>query len=256
MKALPRVTCWLFASLVMATSAWLRADERQRPAGRPLSQRSIVTWPAEWGVDEPTLYRVSAMGFAPLSSTQQYESVNGGKRCLGSTCSFGSALPLPSGVLITAITLEACDSDTTSVVTLSLYECEGGASPACTLVGSADTGIPYELGCGYYGGDPLPSPVTVENNAMTYWLEAQSNGANVEFRSATVWYQRQVSPAPLVATFNDVPTSHPQFRFIEALSQSGITAGCGAGSFCPDATVTRAQLAVFLAKALGLHWPF
>ncbi len=46
----------------------------------------------------------------------------------------------------------------------------------------------------------------------------------------------------------------PFFQFIEALAESGITAGCGNGNFCPDAALTRGQMAVFLAKALGLHW--
>jgi hypothetical protein len=34
----------------------------------------------------------------------------------------------------------------------------------------------------------------------------------------------------------------------------GSRSGCGGGNFCPDAAVTRGQMAVFLAKALGLHW--
>jgi hypothetical protein len=61
-----------------------------------------------------------------------------------------------------------------------------------------------------------------------------------------------VSPAPGTATFNDVPTNHPFFRYVEALYASGITAGCGSNNFCPDAPVTRGQMSVFLAKALGL----
>jgi hypothetical protein len=63
-----------------------------------------------------------------------------------------------------------------------------------------------------------------------------------------------VSPAPGVATFNDVPTNHPFFQFIEALSASGITGGCQGNPplYCPDNPVTRGQVAVFLAKALGL----
>jgi hypothetical protein len=63
-----------------------------------------------------------------------------------------------------------------------------------------------------------------------------------------------VSPAPGSATFGDVPTSHPFFQFIEALVASGITAGCGGGNYCPDAPLTRGQMAVFLSKALGLHF--
>jgi len=63
-----------------------------------------------------------------------------------------------------------------------------------------------------------------------------------------------VSPAPGSATFNDVPTNHAFFQFIEALSASGITGGCQAAPplYCPDTPVTRGQMAVFLAKALGL----
>lgn len=63
-----------------------------------------------------------------------------------------------------------------------------------------------------------------------------------------------VSPAPPTASFNDVPTSHPFFQYIEALYASGITAGCQAGPplYCPAAALTRGQMAVFLAKALGL----
>jgi S-layer family protein len=39
------------------------------------------------------------------------------------------------------------------------------------------------------------------------------------------------------------------------LASAGITGGCGPGSYCPDAAVTRGQMAVFLATALGLHFP-
>jgi len=70
-----------------------------------------------------------------------------------------------------------------------------------------------------------------------------------------VYYRLQVSPPPATATFNDVPVGNPYFQFVEALAASGVTAGCGGGNFCPDAPVTRAQMATFLARALGLYWP-
>ncbi|MET0619869.1 MAG: S-layer homology domain-containing protein [Thermoanaerobaculia bacterium] len=79
---------------------------------------------------------------------------------------------------------------------------------------------------------------------------------DIRLHAARLLYRRQVSPAPAVATFSDVPTSHPFFQYIEALSASGITAGCGTGIYCPDSPLTRGQMAVFLAKALGLHWPW
>ena len=52
-------------------------------------------------------------------------------------------------------------------------------------------------------------------------------------------------------TFNDVPTDYWAFPFIETLAASGITAGCGNDNFCPNAPVTRAQMAVFLER--GIH---
>jgi hypothetical protein len=63
------------------------------------------------------------------------------------------------------------------------------------------------------------------------------------------------TPPAAVGIFDDVPAGSPLAPWIEELFAEGITAGCGAGNFCPDAPVTRGQMAVFLAKALGLHWP-
>jgi len=59
---------------------------------------------------------------------------------------------------------------------------------------------------------------------------------------------------PETPTFGDVPASDGAFALVEALAASGITSGCGGGLFCPGATLTRRQMAVFLSKALGLHW--
>ena len=53
-------------------------------------------------------------------------------------------------------------------------------------------------------------------------------------------------------SFGDVPTSHQFYRFIETVFHNGITAGCGAGIYCPDSPVTRAQMAVFLVLTFGL----
>ena len=40
---------------------------------------------------------------------------------------------------------------------------------------------------------------------------------------------------------------------VEALVASGIAAGWGGGNYCPDAPLTRGQMAVLLSKGLGLH---
>ena len=51
--------------------------------------------------------------------------------------------------------------------------------------------------------------------------------------------------------FLDVPPSHPFHDFINTIARNRITAGClGGQSFCPDDSVTRGEMAVFLLKAL------
>ena len=67
-------------------------------------------------------------------------------------------------------------------------------------------------------------------------------------------WRRQISAPPASPTFGDVPPGDGAFTYVEALAASDISAGCGAGNYCPDAKLTRRQMAVFLAKALGLHW--
>ena len=49
--------------------------------------------------------------------------------------------------------------------------------------------------------------------------------------------------------FVDVPPDHWAAAWIKQLAADGITGGCGAGKYCPDAPVTRAQMAVFLLRA-------
>ncbi len=44
--------------------------------------------------------------------------------------------------------------------------------------------------------------------------------------------------------------SSPHQADINSLAAAGITAGCGLRKFCPDATVTRGQMAAFLRRAI------
>jgi glucose/arabinose dehydrogenase len=50
-------------------------------------------------------------------------------------------------------------------------------------------------------------------------------------------------------TFLDVPVSNFAYQYIQAVFDAGVTAGCGPRLYCPDASATRAQMAVFLLKA-------
>lgn len=57
---------------------------------------------------------------------------------------------------------------------------------------------------------------------------------------------------PATATFADVPVGHGQFAEIECAYAHGLTQGCGGGNFCPDDPASRATVAIFAARAMGL----
>lgn len=51
--------------------------------------------------------------------------------------------------------------------------------------------------------------------------------------------------------FGDVPVSNQFHNNIGALADSGVTAGCGNGNYCPTGNVTREQMAGYLHRGLG-----
>jgi uncharacterized repeat protein (TIGR03803 family) len=55
-------------------------------------------------------------------------------------------------------------------------------------------------------------------------------------------------PPPCQSAFPDVSCPSPFADWIEQLAAEGVTAGCGGGNYCPAASVTRRQMAVFLLK--------
>jgi hypothetical protein len=62
-----------------------------------------------------------------------------------------------------------------------------------------------------------------------------------------------VPPASTGTVFTDVPIDHWAGDFIEALAAAGITLGCGNQVYCPDSSVTRAEMATFLTRTFGLE---
>jgi len=67
-------------------------------------------------------------------------------------------------------------------------------------------------------------------------------------------------PTPTGQTFADVPPTYWAYAFIEQFAQLGITTGCGTNDagqrlFCPDRSVTRAEMAVFIDRARGYANP-
>jgi hypothetical protein len=57
--------------------------------------------------------------------------------------------------------------------------------------------------------------------------------------------------------FSDVPATHWAGAWIEKLYQYGISLGCASNPrrYCPDAQVTRAEMALFLQRTFSLAGP-
>jgi hypothetical protein len=53
---------------------------------------------------------------------------------------------------------------------------------------------------------------------------------------------------PLIASFTDVAATDVYFPYIQKLFELGITSGCSATQFCPDRTLTRQEIAVFVVR--------
>ena len=220
-----------------------------------LASQSLVaqTSAPAWGIEDLSTYVLTAWDMEPATSAVEVSNAPNLHRFATSSGVLIGAVHLPEGAQIVSMQLEACDTadDGEVLVTLRRYSI---SSP--TDLGSVSTGVAEIPGCVFTSED-LTTPETVQNNLYRYLVRAQNDTLDGTTRigAVRIHYRLQVSPPPADATFGDVPTSDSAFQFIEALVASGITAGCGGGNYCPDAFVTRRQMAVFLAKALGLHWP-
>ena len=53
------------------------------------------------------------------------------------------------------------------------------------------------------------------------------------------------------ASFADVAPTYLMYVFVETLLHNGVTEGCSAGAYCPTGNVTRAQMAMFIARAMA-----
>ena len=214
---------------------------------------SVAARAQSFGTSTTSFLTLSALNFQLVEGTEGVVDVQAARSCVGDPpCIWLSSLALPSGVRITELELEACDGDSVSKISFGLNRHPVPMQDPIPVVPNQTTGIAATPGCGLF---PVTVDHTVDNGANTYVVDvAAAPGNNVRFRAVRVGYQLQVSPAPDTATFSDVPTSSPIFQFVEALAASRITSGCGGGNFCPDAPVTRGQMAVFLSRALGLNF--
>ena len=259
-----KLVVWPIATLGLLSMIAVAAAQ-QAPVGSP----GYVTAPANagpalassatnegprWGLLGDHALNIGSKGFMPLSDGQWEHFDNGWSYRSGGTNTATCAnVNLPSGATVSYIDTNTEDVDATHSVSYTLTSVDLTTNTAAFPFSFTTVGTPG-IERGYAR---LVSPaVTINNNRNTYALCIIHSGIgpNTRHSGTTIWYRLQVSPAPASASFSDVPTGHWAFQFIEALRESGITSGCTATTFCPNAAVTRAEMAVFLGRALGLAW--
>lgn len=139
--------------------------------------------------------------------------------------------------------------------------------------GEGETGRLYVA---YIGGSlQWIAPYTFQDVPPTYWAwpsieaifaEGITQGCNtapafcpaglVTRAEMAVFLVRAIhgaafTPPPPTGVFADVPTTHWAAAYIEQLHDDGITQGCASSPlrYCPDTTVGRAEMAIFLLRA-------
>jgi hypothetical protein len=234
--------------LALATPASGQA-EAASPAGVK-SPRNLA------GSEIPNQRRtvLSAMAFLPMSYMAYRTSPSLGRfgpyEENSPLVQYYATLDLPAGAVIDFIGVNST-TDVEGALGFALYQRDRYANVSTLCAFSLPA---HGWDTDYSGPLDILIPDHVDKELVLQVEQAPNTGFQF-FAWVEIWWHPTVSPAPAEASFNDVPTGHPFFQFVEALAASGITAGCGGGLFCIDGALTRGQMAVFLAKALGLHWP-
>ncbi|MGI8658896.1 MAG: S-layer homology domain-containing protein [Candidatus Limnocylindria bacterium] len=146
----------------------------------------------------------------------------------------------------------------------------GGAGYLATAYGDADAVVSRLLTDPRPFGELFASGVGYSPGTLTVAAHPDIPGAETWVQRTTIsgfhfnepdyWYAFAGDPAASMSRapgysgtplFNDISGS--SFKdSIMWLAQAGITGGCGGGRFCPNAPVTRQQMASFLARGLQL----
>jgi S-layer homology domain len=257
---------WLiiFLGVVAATGLVLTPVMAQN-AGEPeeFSADQIVT-EGDFGPDVETgdsfgegyqYTYIPAADFTPYNSSTTYDYWGSGYRYLTAGTWMDAGIRLPSGAYL-------------SVARLDYYDNDGARSPGLYLLQFDNPSSSFEL-CSITAPPGTPGYTntatgctsinhTIRNGNTTYVARvvlSAAAGSNIMFKGVRLYWKRQIRTG-LSHPFNDIGGLSTEFQHsIAALYQSGITTGTTPTTYSPFSPVNRGQMATFLARALGLHWP-
>jgi len=251
------------ALLLLAAMADAQSKNQVRPDGFGGQEQVTAYFAARWVPfnGTPIPHQDNISGYIGPTNTQQYNY-------------YWTQVELPNGASLDGLDFLVYDNDANGRIgcgliwTQGAFPSEGDPDPAFDYGGGAMTVDADTPGYTVLSVDMISPPIIHAwsdldgdgaASASAYYLQCyaiQGDATDtVRLWGALVHWHRTISPAPATATFADVPVGSFGFQQVEALAASGITAGCGGGNFCPETPLTRVQMAVLLAKSLGLHWP-
>ena len=187
-------------------------------------------------VGSPVTLTATASGYGPTSYQWRKNGtpLSDGGTISGTTTATLSINPagFPDAGTYDVLVTDSCTSGASNAATLSVEFADVPVTDIfhTDILTIATAGI--TAGCG--GADYCPSSPVTRAQMSVFLLRSEHGSA--------------YAPPPCMGLFADVPCPSAYADWIEQLANENVTAGCGGGDYCPDASVTRAQMAVFLLK--------
>lgn len=142
-----------------------------------------------------------------------------------------------------------------SFTTVACYTLSTSVNPAGSGLINASPAPNCNGGTQYKAGTAVQLTASAMPNtayAFDYWSGTGASGSTNPI-SITITGNTSVTAnfKQRAQTFADVPTSYWAWDYIERLYAAGVTSGCSASPmlYCPTASVTRDQMAVFILRA-------
>jgi hypothetical protein len=163
---------------------------------------------------------------------------------------------LTSNATVSSDGIDPVSSNDAAVVQTTVVNCPFAApsiaAPASVPSATADLTATADSGAGHSDAWTLTGgTITDGQDAATVTFTSGDPGTTMTLAvvDSIPGCAAPETSVPIFVDFLDVASGHPFHDFVVDVALAGVTAGCGTGNYCPDAPVTRGQMAVFLLKA-------
>jgi hypothetical protein len=96
-----------------------------------------------------------------------------------------------------------------------------------------------------------PDDAVTRFQMAVFISRVQAGGDANVIQAATAQGQTYNCVSGGTSLFSDVPPDNPFCRHVHYIYATHVTTGCEPGKFCPDANVTRGQMALFVSRAMA-----